>query len=286
MAPMPRAQGNGIEIEYETVGLPDDPPLLLVNGLGSQLVSWEQDFVDGFVDRGFFVIRFDNREVGLTTKLDTSGLAEGEAPFLISDMAGDAVAVLDALGLDDAHVVGQSMGGMIAQALAIEHPERVASLTSIMSTTGDADVGQPTPEAMAALLDPSPPEREAYIEKSVAGSRVIGSPEHFEEDRARAKAARTYDRCFYPKGVANQLVAVVSSPSRSEGLRGLSVDALVIHGDVDPLVTLSGGERTAECIPGAELLVLEGMGHDLPSVFWPAIIENVTRLAARSAAGA
>jgi pimeloyl-ACP methyl ester carboxylesterase len=285
---MPRAAANGIEIEYETFGYAEDPPLLMVNGLGSQLISWERDFLDGFVDRGFFVICFDNREVGLSTKLDVdeSGGDPGSAPFLLSDMALDAVAVLDDLDIDAAHVLGQSMGGMIAQCVAIDHPERVLTLTSIMSTTGDADVGQPTPEALEQLLAPSPTEREAYIANAVESGRAIGSPEHFEEDRARAKAERVYDRSFHPRGVANQLLAVVSSPSRSDALGSLSVHALVIHGDVDPLVSLSGGERTAEVIPGAELLVLEGMGHDLPSVFWPTIIENVTQLAVRAAVGA
>lgn len=283
---MPRAVApGGIEIEYEAIGDRDDPSLLLVNGLGSQMVSWERDFLDSFLDRGFFVIRFDNRDVGLSTKVEVDPGADGP-PYLLADMAGDAVAVLDALDVESAHVVGQSMGGMIVQQLAIDHPARVTTLTSIMSTTGDPDVGQPTAEAIEALLTPSPAERDAYVTKSVETSRVIGSPEHFEEDRFRAKAERTYDRCFHPAGVANQLLAVTTSPSRREGLRGLAVPALVIHGDVDPLVTLSGGERTAEAIPGAELLVLEGMGHDLPSVFWPTIIENITQLAVRSAAGA
>jgi pimeloyl-ACP methyl ester carboxylesterase len=282
---MPRVVANGIETEYETFGYAEDPPLLLVNGLGSQLVSWERDFIDSFVDRGFFVICFDNRDVGLSTKVDTDGLEPGTPPYFLSDMALDAVAVLDDLGIAAAHVVGQSMGGMIAQALVIDHPDRVQSLTSIMSTTGDPDVGGSTTEAIEALVSPSPTEREAYIANAVEKSRVIGSPEHFEEDRARAKAARVFDRCFHPQGVANQMLAVFGSPSRSEALGGASVATLVIHGDLDPLVALSGGERTAEVIPGAELMVLEGMGHDLPSVFWPTIIENITRLAARSAVG-
>lgn len=291
---MPRARHEGIEIEYEVIGDLDDPPLLMVNGLGSQMVSWEPDFLQGFVDRGFCVVRFDNRDVGLSTKVPTehdaaavlAALTGGdpiEPPYLLADMALDAVAVLDDLDLEAAHVLGQSMGGMIAQSLAIGHADRVTTLTSVMSTTGDPDVGQPTAEAVAALLAPSPPEREASIEASVASGRAIGSPEHFEEDRARAKAARTFDRCHYPLGVLHQTMAVVRSPSRSAALAELSIPTLVVHGDADPLVQLSGGERTAEVIPGAELLVLEGMGHDLPSLYWATIIENVTKLAASAA---
>lgn len=294
---MPRAAANGIEIEYETFGDPEDPPLLLVMGLGAQMGSWDSDFCQGFVDRGFHVIRYDNRDVGLSTKVDTDvdamalilaafGGAAVPAPYYLVDMAADAAALLDALDIGAAHVVGASMGGMIAQTLAIEHPERVLSLTSIMSTTGDPDVGQPDPEVVGLLLEPSPTERDAFIEHSVKGSRAIGSPEHFEEDRARAKAALAFDRCFYPVGMAHQLLAIVASGSRSDDLRTLDINTLVIHGDVDPLVNLTGGQRTAEVIPGAELMVLEGMGHDLPSVFWPTVIENITALAARSSVDA
>lgn len=296
---MPRATSNGIEIEYEVYGELEDPVVLLVNGLGSQMLSWDLDFVQGLVDRGFCAIRFDNRDVGLSTKIETdfdapaailaafSGEAtEIDAPYHLIDMAGDAVSVLVDLGIAAAHVVGVSMGGMIAQTIAIAHPERVLSLTSIMSTTGDPDVGQPKPEVLGVLLTPSPTEREAYVDHSVAGSRAIGSPELFEEDRYRARAAAAYDRAFYPPGTPRQLVAVATSGSRSDALRNVTVPTLVIHGDADPLVTLSGGQRTAEVIPGAELLVLEGMGHDLPSVYWPTIIEHITQLAARSSVDA
>ena len=293
---MPRAVANGIEIEYEVYGELEDPVVLLVNGLGSQLLSWDLDFVQGLVDRGFCAIRFDNRDVGLSTKIETgfdAGAAilaafsgdttEVDAPYHLLDMAADAVSVLDDLDIEAAHVVGVSMGGMIAQSIAIAHPERVLTLTSIMSTTGDPDVGQPKPEILGVLIEPSPTEREAYIAHSVEGSRAIGSPELFEEDRYRARAAAGFDRSFYPAGTPRQLVAVATSGSRSDALANVSVPTLVIHGDADPLVTLSGGQRTAEVIPGAELLVLEGMGHDLPSVYWPTIIEHITQLAARSA---
>jgi pimeloyl-ACP methyl ester carboxylesterase len=290
---------NGIEIAYETLGDPSDPALLLVMGLGAQMISWDDEWCQGLVDRGFYVIRYDNRDVGLSTKVPVdegvdaaeivAGLLGGtlsDAPYLLDDMAADGIGLLDALGIERAHVVGASMGGMIAQAIAIAAPHRVASLTSIMSTTGDPDVGQPSPDVLPLLLAPTPTEREAYIADAVEGSRAISSPEHFDADRAANLAARAYDRCFYPRGVVNQLVAIVASPSRSDGLRQLDLPALVVHGTEDPLVTPSGGERTAEVIPGAELLMLEGMGHDLPTYYWAQVIEAITSVAARSSAAA
>ncbi len=293
-----RAPSNGIEIEYETFGEAGDPPLLLVMGLGGQLVAWDTEFCEGLVDRGFFVIRYDNRDVGLSTKIDVGDLdpmteilkamsgGAPAAPYLLADMADDAVGLLDHLGIDRAHVVGASMGGMISQAIVIAHPERVLSLTSIMSTTGDPDVGQPNPEVLPLLLEAAPAEREAYIANAVRIGKVIGSPEHFDEEAAAAIAAAAFDRCFYPAGMGHQLLAIVSSPSRSDALRRADVNSLVIHGDVDPLVNVSGGERTAEVIPGAELLILDGMGHDLPAYYWPQVIEAITALASRSAASA
>jgi pimeloyl-ACP methyl ester carboxylesterase len=291
---MPRAAANGIEIEYETFGDPDDPTLLLVSGLGGQLVSFDEAFCLGFVDRGFHVVRFDNRDVGLSSKIDVdidvmaailAALAGGpaEAPYHLWDMADDAVGLLDHLGVERAHVLGVSMGGMIAQTIAIRHPERVQTLTSIMSTTGDPDVGTPRPDVLPVLLQAAPTERAAFIEHSVEGARTIGSPEAFEEDRARVRAGVQFDRCFYPAGTAHQLLGIISSGSRTDDLRRLDVPTLVIHGDADPLVDLSGGERTAEVIPGAEFLVLEGMGHDLPTSYWARVIDAVTGLAARSA---
>lgn len=293
---MPTAPANdaGIELYYETFGDPDGVPLLFIMGLGAQLLSWDPELMEAFVDRGFYCIRFDNRDVGLSTKAEVGELdvmasimaAMGgepvDAPYLLKDMADDAASLLDHLDLPSAHVVGASMGGMIAQALAIGHSKQVRSLTSIMSTTGDPDVGQPSPEIMGVLLAPAPSERAAAIESGVAASRAIASPDHFDEAEARARSAAAYDRCFYPRGFGHQLLAIVASGSRSDDLRQLDVPTLVVHGDADPLVTPSGGQRTAEVVPGAELLVMEGMGHDLPQVFWPQLVEAVTTLAARA----
>lgn len=295
---MPRTEANagGIEIEYETFGDPDDPTLLLVMGLGAQLVSWDVELCQGFVDRGFHVVRFDNRDVGLSTKVDAgdfdviaavmAGFAGQvpEVPYLLSDMAADAVSLLDALGIERAHVMGASMGGMIAQQIAIDATDRVLSLTSIMSTTGDGDVGAPDPSVVGVLLEAPPSDRAAAIDRAVEVSRLIGSPDHFDEAWARRRAETAYDRCFYPRGVGHQLAAIVASGSRTDALRGLDLPALVVHGDRDPLVTPSGGQRTADALAGSELLVLEGMGHDLPPLFWSQIIERVTALAARSSA--
>lgn len=290
---MPRATHDGVEIEYETLGDPADPPLLLISGLGSQLVNYEVEFCEGFVDRGFFVIRFDNRDVGLSTKfqgdvdvletfMETMAGNAPPAPYVLSDMADDAVSVLDALGLDRAHVLGVSMGGMIAQTVAIEHRDRVASLTSIMSTTGDPDVGGPDPDLIPLLLEKAPTERGAYVEHQMEGDRLLAGPDHFDPEHARMKAERAYDRCFFPEGIARQLVAILASGSRSAELRRLELKALVVHGDMDRLVDVSGGERTAECLAGCELLIIEGMGHDLPPEHWARVIAGVTALAARA----
>jgi pimeloyl-ACP methyl ester carboxylesterase len=286
-----RAPSNGIELEYETFGERADPALLLVMGLGGQLISWEEAFCRRLADRGRFVIRYDNRDVGLSTHLDgvtvdmagiMAAMAAGDrsklppVSYLLRDLAADGIGLLDHLGIDRAHIVGMSMGGMIVQTMAIEHPDRVLTMTSIMSNTGDPTVGMPTPEAMATLLTPPPTEREAFLESSVANWKVIGSPRYHDPDRIRERAAAAYDRAFYPEGVGRQLAAVIASGDRTASLRQLRIPTLVIHGRADTLVQLSGGEATAAAIPGANLLVCNDMGHDLPKPLWPLYVDAIT----------
>jgi pimeloyl-ACP methyl ester carboxylesterase len=290
-------QANGIELCYETFGSPDDEPLLLVMGLGAQMTTWPVELCDGLVDRGFYVIRYDNRDAGRSTYVDDVGgdfmttflaASQGqpvEVPYRLSDLAADGMGLLDALGVDAAHIVGASMGGMIAQTMAIEHPTRALSLTSIMSTTGEPEVGAPDAEALQVLLRPPATSREEAIEAAVHTSRVITGPEHFDEAVARQRGADAYDRAYNPAGTVRQLLAILASGSRAEGLAALDLPTLVIHGDVDPLVTVSGGRRTAELVPGAELIILEGAGHDLPLIYLGQIIDAITALAKRAVGG-
>lgn len=277
---MAYASNGSVRLYYETFGDRAAPALLLINGLGSQCINYKTEWCEMFVDAGFFVIRFDNRDVGLSTKFDG---ATGDLPYTLSDMAGDALAVLDDAGVSRAHVVGFSMGGMIVQRLAIEHPGRLLSMTSVMSTTGDGDVGQPTPEALELLITPAPDDREAALDRHVAANRVYGSPDHFDEARLRANAAAAYDRAHYPEGPGRQIRAVVADGSRTDGLRAVRVPTLVLHGDRDRLVDISGGRRTAEVIPGARFVPLEGMGHDYPPAYWPRIVSLVSAHATSAA---
>jgi pimeloyl-ACP methyl ester carboxylesterase len=291
MAAMPIAPSNGIELCYETFGEPDDPTMLLVMGLGSQMIHWPDDFCAALAARGYQVVRFDNRDMGESTWFDggTAGVqtaiggGDVAVPYLLTDMADDAVGLLDHLGTVRAHVLGVSMGGMIAQTIAIRHPARVASLTSVMSTTGDPDVGTPTSEAMSALMAPPAATREAYQDAVVHHAHVWGSPGLFDEQRLRETAARAWDRGYNPAGTARQVLAILSSGSRSAELAGLSVPTLVIHGTADTLVQPSGGERTAAVIPDAKLLVIDGMGHDMPPPLWPQLIDAIAGHAAEHA---
>lgn len=286
---MPRVDANGIHLEYDTFGRPSGRPLVLIMGLGAQMILWDEDLCEAFAARDFFVVRFDNRDVGLSTKFDHAGVpnvftvlqaaATGgpvDAAYTLNDMADDTVYLMEALGIERAHVVGASMGGMIAQTMAIRHPARLLSLTSIMSTTGNPEVPPATPEAMRVLLTPVPADREAYVERSMRSWRVIGSPGFpFEEERVRARSGRSFDRSFHPAGIARQLVAIIASGNRKEALGSVTVPTLVIHGDADPLARIEGGRDTAAAIPGAELLVIAGMGHDLPRGAWPTIVDAI-----------
>lgn len=263
------ATNGRVELYYESFGDLAGPVVLLVNGLGSQCISFTDEGCRLLVDEGLGVVRFDNRDVGLSTKLDTSG---STPPYTLSDMAADAVAVLDRSGISRAHAVGFSMGGAIVQLLAIEHPDRLASLTSVMSTTGDRDVGHGDRRALEALIAPPPTDRAGYIDHQVAVTRVYGSPDHFDARRVAGLAGAAYDRCFCPEGKARQGAAAAAAASRSPKLRYVRVPALVLHGDRDPLIDASGGRRTAEAIPGARIQIIEGMAHDYPPPLWQTIV--------------
>ncbi len=285
-----RVEANRIEITYEVFGDLDAPPVLLVMGLGAQMIAWDEEFCRSLAGRGYRVIRFDNRDVGLSTRLDEAGIPNipalmsvlmgggpGKAPYRLKDMAADAVGLLDALKIPSAHVIGLSMGGMIVQEMAIHFPDRVRSITSIMSTMGDLEAHPPSPEAFQVLLEPTPLEREAYIESSVAASRVLNGPDWtIDEDRARERAALAFDRGLSPQGTARQLAAVLVSGSREKALRSVSIPTLVIHGAADPLLPVAAGIATAETIPGADLMVIDKMGHDLPPALWPPVIDRIT----------
>ncbi len=286
-----KAETNGITLAYEELGDPGGRPLLLVMGLGSQMVSWPDDYCRLFVDAGFRVVRYDNRDIGLSTHFDTAGMPDlaayfagtaGPPPYYVEDMADDAAGLLASLDMAPAHVVGVSMGGMIVQALAINHPGSVRSMTSIMSTPSPA-AGPPTDSAMAALIRPPATTREAFIEQSVETFRIIGSPAYpMDEEWHRAMAGVAWDRDPDPAGRVRQLFAIVNSPDRAPGLAGVTAPSLVIHGKADPLVQMSGGEATAAAIPGAELVLMDGMGHDLPQALWPDIVGRIRALADRA----
>ena len=293
---MPTVLSNGIRIAYDEFGDTRATPMLLIMGLGAQMILWHDDFCATLAGRGYRVIRFDNRDVGESSWMDDLGMPDVvsvftavathqpvSAPYLLRDMAADAAGLLAALDIERAHVVGVSMGGMIAQTLALDAPARLRSLTSIMSSTGNPNLPQPRPEAMAVLLTPPPPDREGAIARGVEVFRTIGSPGFpFEEDEVRRLAALSYDRGFNPAGTARQLVAILASGSRVERLRSLRVPTLVIHGTDDPLVPLAAGQETANAIPNAALLAIEGMGHDMPRPVWPRMIDAICDLAARA----
>ena len=277
---------------YETLGDAGDPTVLLVAGLGSQMISFAPELCAGIAGRGFHVVRFDNRDTGRSSRIDEPvdvlaamrAAGSGEAPrvpYLLSDMAADAVGLLDHLGVDRAHLVGVSMGGMIVQTMAVEHPQRARTLTSIMSTTGDPDVGGSSRKARAALFGPAARTRDEYQAAAVRNAGIWGSPGLYDEQRVRRVAGEAWDRGYDPRGTARQMAAVFASGSRSAALARIDVPSLVIHGTADTLVQPSGGERTAEVVPGAHLLLVEGMGHDLAPPLWPRLIDAVAEHAAR-----
>ena len=287
---MPNVTANGIQIEYDTFGDPSASPLLLIIGLGGQLIEWHEDFCTGLAEKGHYVIRFDNRDTGLSRKFEEAGIPDiikaveasmrGEPiapPYTLADMADDAVGLLDALGIQKAHICGMSMGGMIAQIITTRHPQRVLSLISIYSTTGNPELPPPEPDAMEVLLEKPPIERKAYIEYLVRTFRVIaGRGFAFDEQFHRQVAEKAFDRAFYPQGSARQLMAIMAQGNRKPELAAVSVPTLVIHGSDDPLVSVECGKDTAAAIPGAELLIIDGMGHDLPpGGAWPQILEAI-----------
>lgn len=285
-------EANGIRLCCQTLGDPAGEPLLLISGLGSQMINWRDELCGELTRRGFRVIRFDNRDVGLSTHLDGAGVPDPaavaaaagrgepvEVPYTLEEMAADAAGLLDALGIDAAHVAGSSMGGRIGQHLAVRHPGRVRTLTSLVSHMGEPGFPPPNPDAVAFLTRPAPSDREGYISYSMELSRVLGGRLPLNEAYASSTAARAYDRAFHPDGVARQYAAFLATGSLKEELRRLEVPTLIIHGSDDPLISLDAAAAMAEVTPRAELLVVEGMGHavnECPEA-WPPILEAFTR---------
>ena len=278
-----------IELEYDHFGNPTDPALLLIMGFTAQMVAWDEEFCTQLANRGHFVIRFDNRDCGLSTKLHgvpsnsdaviMAAMMETEMPtvaYTLSDMAADAMKVLDHLNIERAHIMGASMGGMIAQTVAIEHPHRVKTLISVMSQPGELTVGQPTQEAMELIVTPAPTDRDEYI--AFAPKWQLWQSKKYRSDEvSRRNAIRDFDRSNYPEGGPRQMAAIYASGSRAEGLQKLQVPTLVIHGTEDQLITPSGGERTAELIPNSTLLMVEDMGHDMPQPLWPFYLDAISK---------
>ena len=285
--------GRGIELCYQTFGDPDDDPLLLVMGLGGPMTWWDVALCEDLARAGFFVIRFDNRDTGRSTILDARvsramvirafAGTRVRAPYGLGDLADDAFGLLDHLGLESAHIAGVSMGGMIVQTMVLAHPGRVRSLTSVMSTTGKRTVGWQDPKVLPRLLAPTKPGLEAYIASSLAFTRIIGSPAYPpDEQRERERAIVTFRRGLHPAGVVRQMLAVLTQPNRGTRLRGVRVPTLVVHGLADRMVHVSGGRATAAAIPGAELLLIDGMGHDLPPALFETFVAGIRRVADRA----
>ena len=286
---MPKAKVNQIEIEYQTIGNPESKPILLIAGLGSQLLAWSDDMCKELVDNGFFVIIFDNRDVGLSTKFENAGIPNmmeiaasynrGERPILpytLEDMADDAIGILDALNINKAHICGASMGGMIAQIVAYRYPSRVLSLTIIMSTTGNPSLPQAKPEMMAKFFAPVPSEREAYIEEMVKRDRLVYGNFDYNESQGRKYRTNEYDRCYYPDGIARQMAAMAVPGNIQPMISTISAPTLVIHGKEDPFNSVEAGKEIASTIIGAELLLLDGMGHSIPNDVLRQVVEAIS----------
>ncbi len=293
---MPNLKANGIQIEYDTFGDKASTPLLLITGVGCQMVFWNEEFCQRLADHGLYVIRFDNRDVGLSTKFEEAGMPDVVAtltaslqdqkvkvPYSLDDMADDAVGLLDVLGIDKAHICGASMGAAIAQIIGYRHPSRVLSLISIMGSTNNPDLPQAKPELIKLLLAPAPEEREEHINSVLNGLHFLWGSLAFDEEDMRKRAELEFDRAFYPQGMARQMVAILSHGNRKPRLNSVAAPTLVIHGAEDPLVPLEAGKDTAEAIPGAELLIIDRMGHCLPREAWPqiikAIVEHIQKVA-------
>ena len=286
---MPQVRANGLDIEYDTFGDASSPALLMIMGLGAQMIWWDEEICQGLARQGLYVIRMDNRDVGLSSKIkDThrtrltdayAALARGETfavPYTLKDMADDAVGLLEALGVAKAHICGASMGGMIAQRIAIHYPEKVLSLISIMSHTGNPRLPGPSDPAQESLTMPPPLDRDGNIEYNLEAWRVLGSTGFpFDEERVRRKVTECYDRSFHPDGFRRQLLAILADGNRRPDLEKLTIPTLVIHGSVDPLVPPAGGVDTADAIPGAKLMMISGMGHDFPVEIHARIVEAI-----------
>jgi len=286
------ARVGELELCWQGFGEQSDPPLLMIMGLGAQMILWPDELCELIAARGFRVIRFDNRDSGRSTKLDGApagsiqdALAGSipEGAYTLSDMAGDAGGLLEALGIERAHVVGASLGGMIAQTLADDRPELVLSLASIMSTTGNPEVGRPTPQGLAGLTTVPPRDRDGYVNALIGARKLIASPGYpFDEDRSTRIARLGFDRGYFPEGTMRQTVAILASGDRTERLGEIKVPTVVIHGEDDPLIDVSGGKATAAAIPGSKLVVIPGMGHDFPAGVWDQVADEIAANAKRA----
>jgi pimeloyl-ACP methyl ester carboxylesterase len=299
---MPHVQANGLDLYYESHGPEGAEPILLIMGLGAQMSRWSPELIGKLTAAGHRVIAFDNRDVGLSEKLDDAGVPDMHAvaialrdgkrpdvPYTLEHMAADAAALLDALGIERAHIVGASMGGMIAQLVAADFPGKTLSLTSIMSSTGNPDLPRATPEALARLNTPAPDptkDLEGFLASAVEGAKVMASRYPPDEAAVRAQSLNDFKRCYYPVGFQRQYAGVLASPDRRPKLKTVTAPTVVIHGDADPLVPLAGGRDTAANIPGAELIVVPGVGHEMPAAVLDVFVGGILSAAARAKVGA